>query len=109
MLGLAFFLTFGTYVVISSTDGTSNMDVRNSDLKPMKIQDLLSDSLITCHRKPLQSSAWYPFEREYHAFDNVLLIVFFSHARYDVNLESYREVYSEFFPNVGEAMRSMVP
>src|ERR1700722_19546769 len=38
--------------------------------------------------------------RNYHAFDNVLLIVFFSHERYDVNLDYHKEVYSEYFPNV---------
>ncbi|KZT19467.1 hypothetical protein NEOLEDRAFT_1077746 [Neolentinus lepideus HHB14362 ss-1] len=35
-----------------------------------------------------------------HAFDDVLLIVFFSHARYDVNLDYYRGVYGEWFPNI---------
>lgn len=30
----------------------------------------------------------------------MLLIVFFSHPRYDVNLDYYKEVYAEFFPNV---------
>ncbi len=57
-------------------------------------------SQVTCHRKPLPSATYYPHERTYHSFDNVLLIVFFSHARYDVNLDHYEEVYSEFFPNV---------
>ena len=34
------------------------------------------------------------------AFDDILLIVFFSHARYDVNLDLYHEAYSAYFPNV---------
>ena len=34
------------------------------------------------------------------AFQDVLLIVFFSHARYDVNLDLYREAYTPYFPNV---------
>ncbi|KAJ7730388.1 hypothetical protein DFH07DRAFT_1066016 [Mycena maculata] len=42
-------------------------------------------------------------ERDYHALDGVLLIVFFSHARYDVNLDFYREVYAKYFPNVSRA------
>jgi hypothetical protein len=33
-------------------------------------------------------------------FDDVLLISFFSHPRYDVNLDAYREAYSKYFPNV---------
>lgn len=98
MIGVAFFLVFGLFLLIHSTDDLT--DIRNSDLKASKIHDLVSDSRITCRRRPLLSATWYPYEREYHAFDNVLLMVFFSHARYDVNLESYREVYSEFFPNV---------
>jgi len=52
-----------------------------------------------CQRRPLRVS---PLRagRNYRHFDNILLIVFFSHARYDTNLDSYREVYSDFFPNV---------
>lgn len=55
----------------------------------------------TCSRKIPPSVSYYPGNRTYHAFDDVLLVVFFSHARYDANLDYYREVYSEFFPNVG--------
>lgn len=33
-------------------------------------------------------------------FDDVLLVVFFSHARYDVNLESYLEMYTPYYSNV---------
>ncbi|TCD62315.1 hypothetical protein EIP91_007082 [Steccherinum ochraceum] len=98
MTGVAFFLIFGLFLLIHSADDLT--DIQNSDLKAAKIQDLVLDSRITCRRKPLPSATWYPYEREYHAFDNVLLIVFFSHARYDVNLDSYREVYAEFFPNM---------
>lgn len=36
----------------------------------------------------------------YTHFNNVLLIVFFSHARYDANLDFHREVYADYFPNV---------
>ncbi|KAI5121401.1 hypothetical protein M0805_003173 [Coniferiporia weirii] len=53
-----------------------------------------------CTREPLPSVHYFSGERNYHEFDNVLLIVFFSHARYDANLDFYKEVYSEFFPNM---------
>src|SRR6266702_4429354 len=54
-----------------------------------------------CQRRPLQfSPPRDPDSRKYRHFDDVLLIVFFSHARYDTNLDSYRDVYSEYFPNV---------
>jgi hypothetical protein len=54
-----------------------------------------------CVRKPLPLSTLRSNQsRDYHAFDNVLLIVFFSHARYDVNLDYYQDVYSDYFPNV---------
>lgn len=70
---------------------------------PARIPSLLSQVATpntTCQRKPLQSLKYWPQERSYHVFDNVLLIVFFSHARYDGNLDYYQEVYLEFFPNV---------
>lgn len=60
-------------------------------------------SQATCHRKPLPGATSYPGKRTYHAFDNVLLIIFFSHARYNVNLDYWRKVYAEFFPNVCSA------
>jgi hypothetical protein len=65
---------------------------------------LISSSLITCPRRALVSQEYFKErnkgKKPYEAFDNVLLVVFFSHARYDVNLDYYREVYGEFFPNV---------
>jgi hypothetical protein len=51
-----------------------------------------------CNRKP--TAELLDSSRKYHNFDNVLLIVFFSHARYDANIDYYKEVYSEYFPNV---------
>lgn len=53
-----------------------------------------------CSREPLPSLRYYEGNRTYHEFDDVLLIVFFSHPRYDINMDYYKEVYSEFFPNV---------
>lgn len=60
-----------------------------------------------CDRSPLPSMNYFSDERTYHQFDDVLLIVFFSHARYDVNLDYYREVYAEFFPNVSAISRQL--
>ncbi|KAJ6573165.1 hypothetical protein DFH09DRAFT_1312414 [Mycena vulgaris] len=57
----------------------------------------------SCVRRPLPSSSVYvgPGTRpDFHAFDDVLLVVFFSHDRYDINLDGYREVYSPYFPNI---------
>lgn len=54
----------------------------------------------SCTRRPLRFAPDQSVPREYHKFDNVLLIVFFSHPRYDVNLDFYHEVYSDYFPNV---------
>lgn len=68
--------------------------------KGQSVVQTIAESKLACHRKPLPGSSSNTAKRTYHAFDNVLLIVFFSHARYDVNLDYYREVYSEFFPNV---------
>jgi len=59
-----------------------------------------SANLATC-LSPRKPSPFPPQpHRTYHHFDDVLLIVFFSHARYDVNLDHYREVYADYFPNV---------
>lgn len=58
-----------------------------------------------CTRKPLPPSSAFvgPGPRpDFHAFDDVLLIAFFSHPRYDVNMDGYREAYSRYFPNVSE-------
>lgn len=77
--------------------------------KAPSLLDRIIDSKATCHRKPLPSDDFWPHKRTYHAFDNVLLVVFFSHARYDVNLDYYREVYSEFFPNVSALISVSLP
>ncbi|PCH40149.1 hypothetical protein WOLCODRAFT_67587 [Wolfiporia cocos MD-104 SS10] len=68
--------------------------------KPATVSEVLDEATASCHRRPLASLEYWPVERTYHAFDNVLLIVFFSHARYDANLDYYKEVYSQFFPNI---------
>ncbi|CAE6477168.1 unnamed protein product [Rhizoctonia solani] len=64
---------------------------------------------------PTQSKAWCPRKplpklsgrketkkraRVTSAFDNILLIVFFSHPRYDVNLDYHLEMYQDYFPNI---------
>ncbi|CCM01884.1 uncharacterized protein FIBRA_03955 [Fibroporia radiculosa] len=67
---------------------------------PETVMGALDAALADCTRKPLPSLSFWPTERTYHSFDNILLIVFFSHARYDANLDYYREVYSQFFPNI---------
>jgi hypothetical protein len=57
----------------------------------------------SCKRRPLPHSSSYigPGVRpNFPAFDDILLVVFFSHDRYDINLDGYREVYSRYFPNV---------
>ena len=71
------------------------------------VLDLIAQARVTCPRKPLASTNYYRGRRTYHKFDDVLLVVFFSHARYDVNLDYYRDVYSEFFPNVRAFLLSL--
>ncbi|KAJ7507229.1 hypothetical protein B0H11DRAFT_195867 [Mycena galericulata] len=53
-----------------------------------------------CYPRKEPASLRPLWESDYHEFDNVLLIVFFSHARYDVNLDFWKEAYSKYFPNV---------
>lgn len=73
-------------VVITQDSGTNSSD--------------LSGSRPDC--RVLESSARISAQTiaNYTHFSNVLLIVFFSHARYDANLDFHREVYADYFPNV---------
>jgi hypothetical protein len=75
------------------------------DMFPLRLQEKPSSVVINpppvvCERIARPLSRISPEDRVYHSFDNVLLIVFFSHARYDANLDFYRLTYEEFFPNV---------
>jgi hypothetical protein len=47
--------------------------------------------VLHCQRKPLASLSYFPRPRTYHRFDNILLVVFFSHARYD-SIDDYKKV-----------------
>ncbi|KAG1834242.1 hypothetical protein EV424DRAFT_1363494 [Suillus variegatus] len=53
-----------------------------------------------CHRRPLPFHSHRKTLENYDRFNNILLIVFFSHARYGANLDYHREVYSDYFPNI---------
>jgi hypothetical protein len=96
--------------------------------QPLQVQSLLSSPLFHdfasdsfllpqsglprhCKRRPLISHRYIsqnsrPGDNDTYAhfvgnsFDDMLLIVFFSHARYDINLDSYLEMYTPYFPNV---------
>ncbi|KAG1749284.1 hypothetical protein EDB19DRAFT_1893618 [Suillus lakei] len=54
----------------------------------------------TCRRQLLPSHSYRKTLENYDRFDNILLVVFFSHARYGANLDYHREVYSDYFPNI---------
>ncbi|KAG8906638.1 hypothetical protein FRB99_006426 [Tulasnella sp. 403] len=87
-----------------SSEQPDAFDARNLVFaKPFSVSSYLGDSNAgECLRPPLPPSSDYPGTepRTFHAFDDILLIVFFSHARYDVNLDAHREVYSRYFPNI---------
>lgn len=53
-----------------------------------------------CIPKQSPSHLFSQLQGNYSHFDNILLIVFFSHARYDANLDYHKEVYSNYFPNI---------
>lgn len=99
VLGALFVIVSAVYVAVGSYQVYPTVSSYTS--RPTTVMDIVAASKVTCPRKPLQSLSFFPHQRQYHAFDNILLIVFFSHARYDANLDYYKEVYSEFFPNVG--------
>ena len=98
VLGALFVIASAVYVAVGSYRVYPT--VSSYTARPTTVTDIVAASKVTCPRKPLESSTFFSHERQYHAFDNILLIVFFSHARYDANLDYYKEVYSEFFPNV---------
>jgi hypothetical protein len=95
---------FGSYVWNEATANAPLLMPHQYDASYNHMQNLNGSALdATCVRRPLPVSSEYvgPGARpDFHAFDNVLLVVFFSHARYDINLDGYREVYSPYFPNV---------
>ncbi|KAG9041580.1 hypothetical protein FS837_012055 [Tulasnella sp. UAMH 9824] len=77
------------------------LGLRDAMFIPSPVNSLaLSTSSAQCIRPPLPPSTQWNGTRTFHAFDDVLLVVFFSHARYDVNLDAHREAYAPYFPNI---------
>ncbi|TFY75811.1 hypothetical protein EWM64_g8201 [Hericium alpestre] len=92
--------TFGI-LILSSVIGAIQLRMAGRLHRPAAESASLFPYRPACHRKPLPVPAVLPYEdRRYHGFDDVLLIVFFSHARYNVNLDYYRMAYAEYFPNM---------
>jgi hypothetical protein len=83
-------------VVISQNSGSTSSDL-SSIWRP--IPGLSSDRS-DCRVPDSSTLTHAQTITNYTHFDNVLLIVFFSHARYDVNLDFHREVYADYFPNI---------
>lgn len=95
---------FGVLTVAAFSLYAANMMIEKGLPLPLHrvdpVSKLLATPEVVCTRNPRPLSRIPDGDRVYHAFDNVLLIVFFSHARYDANLDFYRLTYEEFFPNV---------
>ncbi len=93
----AIFAVLGLGSIIGATEAIHFLSEH-----PLFASNILpSPSQPACQRRPLHFSPPRDSDsRTYKHFDDVLLIVFFSHARYDTNLDSYRDVYAEYFPNV---------
>src|ERR1700677_1417080 len=106
----AIFAILGVGSIIGATEAIlfrSERPILASNVLPLQARP-------TCQRRQLRFSPPHASDsesRKYTHFDDVLLIVFFSHARYDTNLASYRDVYAEFFPNVRPlfTQRAFVP
>lgn len=92
-----YLVPLGYIVVVISQNSEANF----SDLSSIREKLFgLSRSRSEC-RVPESSTLTHAQTiTNYTHFNNVLLIVFFSHARYDVNLDFHREVYADYFPNV---------
>jgi hypothetical protein len=116
---LALFLTFLTwYMLPPPMPFQQPFEVRSLLSSPL-FHDFASDSFLLprsaftrrCKRQPLISHRYvlqnpHPNDNDTYAhlvgnaFDDTLLIVLFSHARYDVNLDLYLETYTPYFANV---------
>jgi|SRR5882762_5485076 len=94
LTGITSFFTFLTFILYTTL---YNNRVYSSDLTPSVWDSLAGQSLTvpfpvaTCQRRPLASLSYSSQPRTYHEFDNILLIVFFSHARYD-SIDDYKKV-----------------
>lgn len=71
---------------------------RSAFTRHCKRRSLISHRYISQNPRPENNSTYAHLAEG--AFDNTLLIVFFSHARYDVNLDLYLEMYTPYFANV---------
>lgn len=106
------------YMLPSPIPFRQPLEVRDLLTSPL-FHDFVSDSILLpphaftrhCKRRPLLSHQYIsqnlrPDQNVTYAhlvgnaFDDTLLIVFFSHARYDVNLDSFLEMYTPYFINV---------
>ncbi|KAF7356315.1 hypothetical protein MVEN_00963800 [Mycena venus] len=98
---LARFLGITSFLIIVMLVSRTYQPVEQAKPAP-SVQQLLrfEASHPNCRPRKEPASLRPLWESDYHEFDNVLLIVFFSHARYDVNLDFYQEVYSKYFPNI---------
>ncbi|KAG8929746.1 hypothetical protein FRC01_003825, partial [Tulasnella sp. 417] len=77
------------------------LGLRDAMFIPSPVNSLaLSTSSAESVRPPLPPSTQWNGTRTFHAFDDVLLVVLYSHARYDVNLDAHREAYALYFPNI---------
>jgi hypothetical protein len=80
---LLLFVLYGTF---------HEAQVSSRDRIPSVWDALAAQSpMLNCQRKPLASLSYFPRPRTYHHFDNILLVVFFSHARYD-SIDDYKKV-----------------
>ncbi|KAG2060609.1 hypothetical protein BDR06DRAFT_979380 [Suillus hirtellus] len=79
-------------IYVSSIRQTTEEDVESECVTRSKPGD--------CHRRPLPFHSHRKTLENYDRFNDILLIVFFSHARYGANLDYHREVYSDYFPNI---------
>jgi hypothetical protein len=88
-MGIASFSTLLLFVLYSTFD---EGQLYPKDRTP-SVWDVMAaqPSMLNCQREPLASLAYSPKPRTYHEFDNILLIVFFSHARYN-SIDDYKEV-----------------
>ncbi|KAI6147328.1 hypothetical protein BKA82DRAFT_4152496 [Pisolithus tinctorius] len=89
VFSLAYSYTISAYWIAGFSPAASWNGYRLGDIENTQL----------CTPKQSPSHSFSQPQGNYSHFDNILLIVFFSHARYNANLDYHKEVYSSYFPN----------
>ncbi|KAG9315655.1 hypothetical protein JVU11DRAFT_3300 [Chiua virens] len=93
---IASLVALGYVIVTFQSLGTNSSDLSSMWMPLSDISSIGTNCRVLESSTPIRAKTI----ANYAHFNNVLLIVFFSHARYDGNLDFHKEVYADYFPNI---------